>query len=149
MWRCILTPSLVIILATGLWVPMAVATGKVESIGGFAVDKSRATVAFQDKKKDKGRYLVTLTINRPEDSPGIKASRIQVWLLSKGFDTICPACVLDEISFDGVASRGHEDEVIKKTAVYSFQAVHDRATMFAIVVAVDGEPKLFKMPPAQ
>ncbi len=145
----IMMPSLAIILAMSYWVPAAPNPEKAESIGQVVVDKSKATVKFQDKEKDQARYLVTLTFNRSKDSPDIKASRVQVWLLSKGFDTICPACVLREISFDGVAAEGNDDEVIKTTAVYSFEAVHGRAQMFAIVVAVDGEPQLLKMPPVE
>jgi hypothetical protein len=138
-----------LVMAAGLRVPAAHAAGKVESIGKVAVDKYEATVEFQDDQKDNDHYLVTLTIKKPKDTPGIRADRIEVWLLSKGFNTICPACVLDEISVDGVRSEGRHREEIKTTAVYRFVAAHDRATMFAVVVAVDGEPKLLKMPPAE
>jgi len=126
--------------------PIAPAGENSAALGRVGIGKHEATVEFHDASAAKKLYHVTLAFAKPVEAPGVKVARIQVWLLGD-YDSAFPAMRVREITLDAVRSEDTETDVFRSKAVFSFFADDARKQLAAIVVAIDGEPKLFKLPP--
>jgi hypothetical protein len=148
MRKAVIEPVVLIAVAAIPWLgcPIAPAGEKSAAVGRVGVGKHEATVEFHDASAAKKLYHVTLAFAKPVEAPGVKVARIQVWLLGE-YDSAFPALGMGKITLDGARSEDTEVDTFQSKAVFSFYADAARSQLAAIVVAIDGEPKLFKLPP--
>jgi hypothetical protein len=97
----------VLIRLSGLLVAAAAFVGAdrpaaAQSLGNVTVGKSEAAVEFTDASATRKVYQVSLTFAKPVEAPGVKVERLQVWLLSKVYDSPRPGLLLRQITLDGV-----------------------------------------------
>jgi RNA polymerase sigma factor (sigma-70 family) len=112
------------------------------TLGEIRVGEQQGQVLFS-LENDRQTYRVDVLITKAWKDPPIKAERIQVWLLAKDSKTVAlkerhpnTGALLE------VGSRG-----ATAYALFLLQGSVDRQALLAVVVAVDGELRTFKIPP--
>jgi RNA polymerase sigma-70 factor (ECF subfamily) len=109
-------------------------------LGAVTVAPYQGRVWFHDPGDEGKSYRVEVIIAKPWDAPGIRSERIAVWLLANGGK----ALAVKERPRGGdlveVGSRG-----ATASAVFLFERSVGRDELAAVVVAVDGEPKAFRV----
>jgi hypothetical protein len=144
-----LTVLLSAICALGLLVAAVVAGGESDpkpeqylALGSLKVGEHMAQVFFQYPEDDGKRYCVDVAISKPVNAPHIESERLEVWLLAKGGK----AATLKDRPHKGplieVNTRGATAD-----AIFWFERDAARGDLAAVVVSVDGEFQVFKVPP--
>src|SRR5262245_53477895 len=114
----------------------------MEKLGRTTVDGYRATVGFVYWSPDQEVSRVILTLRKPRRAPGIRAVRLQVWLLE--IDEKSGAVPLVGGPHTAVLPEEGEGEVVTARGVYFFRP-SGRRSLVGVVVTVDGRPAFFPL----
>lgn len=135
------TACLCIALLVG---PVAAADEKPQRLGSVPIDGYEATVTFEDWAAYEDVYRVTLTVLRPKADPPIDGKRFHIWLLDEG-DREQPAFQRHHAYRGRLVETPDGDKVVAKV-IHGFDARSAGGLPVGVVVAVDGEPKAFRLP---
>lgn len=127
--------------------PVARGDETVERLAPAALGKFQVAVDFRYATAQHNvldPYFVTVTIRKRANAPAIKAEQLEVWVLQK-------SGVGTTLSLKKRPPKGDLPEEVKgqeatAKAVFSFTFEVYREDLVAVVVALDGEPILFKLP---
>ncbi len=147
---------LLALLGAVLHVSVSVTHGESESVksvpvrlplGSARFDAYRGIVTFQELGDDGKSYRVDLTIDKAWGTPPIKRSRIDAWLLARGGHAVPGRDALEvpgqsrDVLVE-VGSRG-----ATANAIFFFDRSIPREQLTAFVIAIDGIPSAFGIPP--
>jgi hypothetical protein len=89
-------------------------------------------------------YFVTVTIRKPKEAPAIKSEQLEVWLLHKS--GIGRSVNLKKRPPKGPLPEAAQGEMATTTAEFAFDFEVWREDLLGVVVAMDGELTLFRIP---
>ncbi|HZU96625.1 MAG TPA: hypothetical protein VFF73_08045 [Planctomycetota bacterium] len=117
-----------------------VTTPEWSPAGQVKIDRNTAQVLFSEEEKD---YRIDVSVSLRADEPPTNADRIEVWLLSKGGKAV--SCTKRD---NGALCRVSTNHLVGGTesAMFFFDHSVDRKDLVALVVSVDAEPTLCRIP---
>jgi hypothetical protein len=115
----------------------------MQVLGTVALDRYRGQVYFHDPADDGKSYRVTVAVPRRWGEPPIKSDRVDVWLLARGGKALP---VKERPRAGGVLIEAGSAGATAN-AIFVFGRAVGRRELTAVVVAVDGQPRAFKVPP--
>lgn len=113
---------------------------KVKMVGTVEVDDYKGQIFFQDPADDGKSYRVSVAISKPWNTPAIKGERIDVWLLARGGKALAINTQPGGGALIEAGSAG-----ATASAIYFFDRSVKPSELSAVVVSVDGQPKVFKL----
>lgn len=138
-----------IILTAAVWLFASAVDGEERgaSIGTVKIDAFAAKVHLEDTIDDEAQLVLTICGIKPTHAPGVRADRIKVWLLRSNFTSGGPAMALEEYPEQpNLPERAVETGVeVQATFKFASRGLH-REHMFAVVIAIDDNLKVFKVP---
>lgn len=144
--------SVSIALAAAVWLFAGAARGEERgaSIGTVKIDAFAAKVHLEDTTDDEAQLVLTICGIKPQNAPNVRANRIKVWLLRSNFTAGGPAMALEEYPEQpNLPERAVETGVeVQATFKFASRGLH-REHMFAVVVAIDDVPQVFKITPPE
>lgn len=144
------TVFLILAGASGLFVDAAVAENGGASLGTVKIDAFQAEVQLGEAVDDHEHLVVTIRGVKPKGASHVRTDRIKVWLLRSHFKSGGPALALaaypEKLDLpEREVPMGIE---VQATFKFSNRGLR-REHMFAVVVAIDDEPNVFKLPQAR
>lgn len=142
------TMSVVLALAGAGWLFTSAAAGAEGggSLGTVKIDAFEANVHFRDVADDGEHLVVTIRGVKPKGASRIRTDRVKVWLLRSNFQAGGPALALEEYPEQLNLPEREIETGSEVRATYAFASRGlRRGHMFAVVVAIDDEPKVFKV----
>lgn len=116
-------------------------TNDVRQLGTVRIDNHTGQVLFQDPADDGKSYRIDVAISKPWDAPAIKSTRIEVWLLARGGKALS----INSQPPNGVLVEAGGSLGATADAIYFFDRSVEPSELTAVVVSIDGEPKVFKL----
>lgn len=137
-----MTLSTILVVAIHLIQIASVSSGDMARLGSVKVGEHRGQVLFQFPDDDGVHYRVDVAISKPNGIAVIESERIDVWLLARDGRSVAiqgrprPGALIE------VNSAGTTAD-----AIYLFANDVERRELVGVVVNVDGELNVFKIPP--
>jgi hypothetical protein len=133
-------------IALSVLVAMPAAAGepeaeKVLTLGSVKVAGFNGTVLFQYPEDDARTYRIDVAISKPNGTDPIQSDRLDVWLLARGSRAVAAKDRPRKGPLIEANSAGTTAD-----AMYFFARDVPRQELVAVVVSVDGEPHVFKIP---
>jgi hypothetical protein len=137
---------LILVSAAWLFTSVAVGEEREESLGAVKIDAFEAEVYLQDVAEDREHLVVTIRGVKPKGSSRVRADRVKVWLLRSNFTAGGPALALEDSPEQLDLPEREVATGIEVNATFKFASRGlRREHMFAVVVAIDDGPKVFKV----
>jgi hypothetical protein len=111
-------------------------------LGWMSVGQTSVRALFSPAEDGKS-YRVELLCSRPRGAPPMKARSVDVWLLARGGKALPVKPVPRMLGGGDPWRRGN-----MVCATFLFERTVEQADLIAVVVALDGKPTMFKLPPA-
>lgn len=117
---------------------------KMITLGPLTIDGYKGEVLFE-YGEDHSTWRVDFVFTKPAKNPLIAGERIQIWMLARGNKTVPFA--RDYAPRTGpLVEAGNLLRDVSVDACFFFSRSVPRRDLVAVVIAVDGEPTLFKIP---
>jgi hypothetical protein len=147
MRQCFVIVTFLLVLGWGDAGPATAARADetTEQLGPMAVGKCTVAVELQypTEQDASALYRVTLLICKPRKAAVIKAEDLDVWVMHKGLGR---SMRVRDRPPKGVLAEEGEGETVTVKATFTYRCEVVREALAAIVVSVQGEPILFKVP---
>lgn len=115
-------------------------------LGTVKIDGFKFEVFLHDVADDREQFLVAIRGVKAKDAPPVRTDRVKVWLLRSNFQSGGPAMALED--YPEQPNLPERDVATGREVQANFQFASRglrREHMYAVVVAIDDEPRVFKL----